>query len=253
MTVPGMKSLELDEASPARLVVSPRSSQVPRGATARDPARRISFTSCVGYYRSSKMGCEYPFESLPERDAMVLLDVDSSIAAFHAQPETFKWVEAGRRRRYTPDLLIEHRSGCREYREVKPQKLMDLDATLDGRLDRILLESAARGAAFAFWTKEDIQRPPRLPNAKRLRSALAFLDAESVRLVHGAIAVLGLPVPLGTLATHLRGGIQLDATILGLIARGNLAADIALPLGPMTAITRGPVVWNGPFGTGPEA
>ena len=225
----------------------------PRAVVARDPARRMSYVACASYYRSSKMGCEYPFESLPERDAMVLLDIDPGVVAFHSQPETFRWVDAGRARRYTPDILVERRDGGREYREVKPRKVRDLDPTLDGRLDRILIECAARGAAFAFWTKEEIQGQPRLSNAKRLRSSLDFVDEASVRIVRAAIAAERLPTTLGALARRLNGSTNLEATVLGLTVRGELAIDITLPLGGATPLVRGHAPGCDAYGQGEAA
>ena len=222
--------------------------RIPRAVTARDPARSISFVSCAGYYRSSKMGAEFPFESLSERDAMVLLDIDPGVLRFHAQPETFRWMQAGRRRRYTPDILVEFTGGDREYREVKTKKMKDQDPTLCGRLDRILIECAMRTATFSFWTREEIQRQPRLCNARRLRSSLDFLDSEAVQTVGAAIAVEGLPSTLGALAQRLGGGIKSDATILALAACGELAIDITAPLNAATPVKRGHVPWGGVLG-----
>ena len=199
------------------------------------------------------MRCEYPFESLSERDAMVLLDVDPGVRAFHSQPETFRWMEADKPRRYTPDILVEYRGGGREFREVKPKKIRNLDPTLNGRFDRIVVECAAREATFAFWTKEEIQGGPRLPNAKRLRSSLNFLDDASVQVVRAAIAAEGLPTSLGALARRLGGCTKLEATILGLAVHGELAIDIALPLGNATTVVRGHAPWRAASGEGGTA
>ena len=78
---------------------------------ARNPAERPGRTSCTGWYQSIKLGDQLPYESLLERDALLLLDLDPDVARFTAQPETFVWTEGSRQRRYTPDVRLETTNG----------------------------------------------------------------------------------------------------------------------------------------------
>lgn len=211
----------------------------PDAEVARNPARRLGYVSCVGWRTSYKMGLRFPYESLAERDAMVLLDVDPAVRTFHAQPETFQWVQGGRRRRYTPDLLVEHGDGRLEYREVKPDHRRRKDPLLDGRWPWIEAECARRGAAFEFWTEATVRREPRLSNAKRLRAGVGHLNAASIARIRGAVARVGLPSPLGRLVEAANGGPGDGEAILGMAGLGYLALDLERQLGPDTLVAWG--------------
>lgn len=210
-----------------------------RAAVARDPASKLSYTSCVGRYSSSKMTLRFPFESLPECEAMILLDVDPKVESFGSQPETFRWSEAGRSYRYTPDFLITFLDGRREYREVKPDDWDIRDSTLKGRRNGIVQECAGRGASFGVWTRSSIRREPRLSIAKRLRSGCGYLDPNTVNRIRDAVTRIGLPATLGTLVNAAGADLHHEGAILGLVGLGYLALDQNRHLHPDTIVSAG--------------
>lgn len=122
-------------------------------------ARGIRLTrpsACTGWFPSAKLGALVPCESALEVRACAAMERDPGIAVFRPQPETFRWRDAeGRRRRYTPDFLVEHADGARSYREVKPSRVLARDPTLGGRRSEIEAECARRGASFVIWTEQD--------------------------------------------------------------------------------------------------
>jgi hypothetical protein len=210
-----------------------------RAAVARDPASKLSYISCVGRYSSSKMSLRFPFESLPECEAMILLDVDPEVEKFASQPETFRWSEAGKSYRYTPDFLVTFFDGRREYREVKPDDWETRDATLKGRREGIVRECARRGASFGIWTRSSIRREPRLSVAKRLRSGSGHLDPATVDRIRNAVTCVGLPATLGMLVRAAGGDLHHEGAILGLAGLGYLALDPNRHLHPDTVVSAG--------------
>lgn len=197
---------------------------------ARNPAERPGRRSCTGWYQSIKAGDGLPYESLLERDALLLLDVDPDVAHFTVQPETFAWTEAGRQRRYTPDIRLETVDGRIFYRQVKLAKRLALDPTLGGRLPGIEAECAARGAQHELWVDTDIRREPRLANARRLRAAIAVLAEENLHVIRAIITRLPFPSSLGVAAEALGGRAVHVNIVLGMVAIGELAADLERPL-----------------------
>ena len=215
----------------------------PRAAVARDPTRKLSYISCVSTYDSIKMGLRFPFESLPEREAMVLLDVDPEVQAFWSQPETFRWSENRRARSYTPDILVAFGDGRREYRGVKALKAVSSDPDLAGRRDRIESECMLRGAVFRPWADREIRAGNRLSNAKRIVAGHAFLadDAavESVLALERAIGTERLPTTVGALIAAAGGGRQIEGYLLGLVAIGRLSLDIERRIDDSTVLHAG--------------
>jgi hypothetical protein len=115
--------------------------------------------SMTGKFPSSKNSDLVPFESLLEADLIELMERDREVAAYFAQPETFRWREkSGRARSYTPDFLVVFSNGLRCFREVKPSDRYARDPTLRGRRSQIEHECAVRGAAFEVWTEKEIHR-----------------------------------------------------------------------------------------------
>jgi hypothetical protein len=115
--------------------------------------------SMSGTFPSAKNGRLIPFESLLEADLIVLMEHDSDIIAYYAQPETFCWhVAGGRARRYTPDFLVIYSDSRRAYREVKLARRITRDPTLGDRRRHIELECSLRGASFEIWTEIEIRR-----------------------------------------------------------------------------------------------
>lgn len=129
------------------------------GLPAQGPARRVwkrgPGSSVLGRIVCDKGGGLVETESVGEMRLVLQMLEDDTVAAFRPQPETFRWKEHGRRRRYTPDFLVLHRNGSRSYREVKQLTKYLGDPTLDGRLERIASECRARNAAFEVWTEAD--------------------------------------------------------------------------------------------------
>jgi hypothetical protein len=206
---------------------------------ARNPAERPGRKSCTGWYQSIKAGDGLPYESLLERDALLLLDFDPDVAHLAVQPETFVWTEAGRQRRYTPDIRLETVNGEIIYRQVKLASRLAADPTLNGRLPAIEAECAARGARHEMWLDTDIRRQPRLSNVRRLRAAVAVLAAENLHAIRTILTLLPFPSTLGVAAAALGGQAVHTNVVLGLVAIGDLVADFDRPFDEHTVLMPG--------------
>lgn len=196
---------------------------------------RLSYRSCSGWYQSLKCGVQLPFESLLERDLMVLQDIDPEVGAFALKPETLVWSEGGREMRYTPDFQVVSRNGAVVYREAMSQRKLDADPSLRGRRSRIIDACAARGASFEIWTETEIRKQPRLANCSRIRAAVAFLTPTNLSVVQTGLAA-DRPVSLGSLQTALGPNPEFIGALLGLVAVGELTLDLNAAIGPDTEL-----------------
>jgi hypothetical protein len=74
------------------------------------PVRKINLSrrALTGRYHSSENSDKHDFESSLERDFLYLVDFDPAITNFETQPVTIEYEENGKKRKYTPDLLINY-------------------------------------------------------------------------------------------------------------------------------------------------
>lgn len=206
---------------------------------ARDPTAKLSYCSITGWYSALKMRVQIPFESLPERDLLLVLDVDPAVASFAAQPETFRWTDGTGKRRYTPDARVTFINGRILYVQAKLLRKRDRDPSLRGRLPDIEAQCALRGAEHEIWTEADIRRQPRLANVRKVRGMVRTLNDASVYAVRSACARLTLPASLAELASALGNQPEFVNAALGLVAIGELAVDLDDPIGPDCLIWKG--------------
>jgi hypothetical protein len=73
---------------------------------ARAVTNRYGGRHIIGEFPSVKMGRMVWFESVLEMDCLYLLDYAFIVSSFDTQPMTIPYIRAGRKRRYTPDILV---------------------------------------------------------------------------------------------------------------------------------------------------
>lgn len=194
-------------------------------------ATRLSYRSCSGWYRSIKCDARLPFESLLERDLMVIQDIDPDVVVFTRKPETLIWKEGRRQRRYIPDFRVVMQERKVVYREAMPRRTLDADPTLKGRRPRITDACAARGATFEIWTETEIRKQPRLANCSRIRAAVAFLTPANLAIVRAGLTE-GRSTSLSALQAIIGADPTLVGTLLGLVAVGELGFNLDAEIGP---------------------
>lgn len=138
------------------------------------PKNSRSLTGLVPNPRTQSMTA---FESSLERDFLLLLDFDPDVEFFEEQPVTIVYHDAtGRRRTYTPDVLVRYRTDRLQARHTKP-RLCEVKYCEDLRQHwaeyRPKFRAAQRYAQQQGWrfrvVTERHVRTPYLENVKFLR------------------------------------------------------------------------------------
>lgn len=135
------------------------------------PARKIGMSSVknTGRFPTRKASSSQAFESLLERDFMTLLEYDTRVHSFAAQPITLRWVEAdGTQRRYTPDVVVTYKpwlasrdpSLVTTLFEVKPREVLTNNwAEFKPRFKGATAWTKKMGYRFRIVTEKEIQTP----------------------------------------------------------------------------------------------
>src|SRR2546428_10283305 len=87
------------------------------------PVRTIpkNYRNLTGLVPNTRTSGMTAFESTLERDFLLLLDFDPDVAFFEEQPVKIVYHDAnGRRRTYTPDVLVRYRTNPTQARHTKP-------------------------------------------------------------------------------------------------------------------------------------
>lgn len=120
----------------------------------------------IGKFPSVKLGRIVWYESPLERDFLYLLEIDPDVISYQEQPGRIYYSLGGKKRRYTPDLLV-RRSRKKQIIEVKIKKRAEQEQY--ARLFRIAQRACEKeGCEFKVVTEESIRLQPRLDNAKLL-------------------------------------------------------------------------------------
>lgn len=185
--------------------------------------RKATFT---GFYPSRKNNRMVQYESLLERDFIVLAEADPRIQTYTEQPSPLWWTDGVRTYRTTFDFAITL-SGNRKYLvEVKP-----LEKVLKYSLDHLygFARAAARKRGYTgleLWTDREIRAYPRLPNADLVAaSRTSYVDLSHELAMRSAIAKLAQQTKQFSIKS-LRAASNLGAAsfrmVIRLIAGGEL-------------------------------
>lgn len=131
-----------DRIDPARVV---------RGRPVRDVRSRAGQRNYSGLFWSATAQGHLRYESLLERDRLLLADFDRTVGWLACQPFWLRGPDGSAFRRHVPDLLLEHRDGSWTVVDVKAAWFLekpDVVAVLEwtGRVCR------SRGWRYEVWT-----------------------------------------------------------------------------------------------------
>lgn len=197
--------------------------------------RRIVTRSGYGHrglFASAKMDAAIEFESTLERDACLLMEFSTGIAAYRAQPVVITTDGLGEIRQYTPDYEVIYSTGCDEYWEIKPVAQLEREKVRQ-RLMSLTKYFDTSGPPLRIVTCNEIRRQPRIANLR----LLAKYRSPRIEPVTGELRAL-LPMRQTPFVDLVR---LLDAeTTLRLLADQHLFFDYDRPLSDNTLIsTRG--------------
>lgn len=132
------------------------------------PARIIprNHRTLTGFIHGSNDGLYSGFESSLERDALILIEFNPSIASYLSQPRSFNYFHDKKNRKYTPDIFVEHNNGKKLYIEVKYREDIRKDwDILKPKFKAAIKELAdEENTRFKIWSEKEI-RTPFLKNA----------------------------------------------------------------------------------------
>ena len=151
-----------------------------------------------GQWFSTTTGGFLEYESLLERDWMLLMDFDRRVEWICEQPLRLRYTKDGRPASHVPDLLV-WRDGAPELCDVKSEERVE-DSEFLAQVRAMELACAEAGLAYRVLSEPDPQllvnarwlagyrEPPPDPDGERARmlSALAFADSTIGELVAGA-------------------------------------------------------------------
>jgi hypothetical protein len=187
------------------------------------------------------------FESTLERDFLLLLDFDRSVARYEEQPVRIEYVDAEGRRAYTPDVLVYYQDAPAASADTRPvlcevKYRDDLFANWKEYKPKIRAGRAharGRGWRFRIITEREV-RTPYLDNARFLRAYRRIeADNDDMGLLLDTLRWMGEADPEGVLAAihHDRTRrAELLPTLWRLLADGHIAADLSQPLTMRTRI-----------------
>ena len=138
-------SATFDRIDPVRVV---------RGQPVRDVRSRAGQRNYAGLFWSATTEGHLAYESLLERDRLLLADFDPAVRWMACQPFWLRGPDDSTFRRHVPDILLEHRDGSYKVVDVKapwflrkPEVVAVLEWT--GRMCR------SRGWRYEVWTGGD--------------------------------------------------------------------------------------------------
>lgn len=194
--------------------------------------KRIDRTSRVNYsiaFFSKKNNKLMYCQSGVELGALYHLEFDRLIDRYQVQPETFGFRFEGKKRRYTPDLLILDVDGGYRYEEVKYIKDVPDAATEDYFCYKQWTLLTHIGVPLARRLASPAHECTRTNNLKGLYKFLGQLPAEQA---HSVLETIKAPMTLGSLIAEFDAASLPAQEVMRCIANDYLCVDLDIPLAP---------------------
>lgn len=184
-----------------------------------------------GYFPSHKLHRMVAWESLLERDAILLLEVSPGVASFQEQPAVIQYFDGKSLCDYYPDFEVVLADGSVFHLEVKTTSKLK-SPKVATKFAAIATHYQERGMGFRVVTEQELQREPLLSNAQDL-AYLRGKTSRSLPSFHELRTDLGADIIAFVKAEDILG----RDTVLHLIAHGMLGCDISQPLAGNTLLT----------------
>lgn len=188
----------------------------------------------IGKFPSLKMNTTIMWESQLERDYIYLLEIDTDAVAYWGQPLTIAYDRHNRRKKYTPDFLVERRE-LKQVVEVKPKSKIESFMTSD-RFLGITNFCFSNGLEFAVVTEETIRVQPRLDNIKLL---YRYARVDLPWSIYTDCLDYFQKVKISTISEtvrNLEGRGVTQSSLLKLLWNGFLLTDLMQPISPHSSI-----------------
>ena len=174
-----------------------------------------------GLFPSKKLSRMVEWESLLERDAILLFEFSSGVVSYQEQPALIIYEQDGVLHRYYPDFEVILKNGEIIHLEIKPAVKFK-DSAMVKKYDAIIERYESVGGNFSLLLDNRIRVEPRLTNLKRLATA-QHNPADYLVLVQEATKLVTIDPTFTfmTLSTVFGMG-----HVLTLVGRGDLCCDL---------------------------
>lgn len=184
-----------------------------------------------GYFPSTKLGRMVAWESLLERDAILLIEFSPGVLSYQEQPALVQYTDGYRIRDYFPDFELELANGKRVHVEVKSAHQL-AKPEFAAKYTAIAEHYSRKGLDYRIVTEAEICREPLQTNLR----TLAYLAGRKGRTLPStrelANRIGSEAVPFSAFSAEF--GKEMT---LRLIACGRLECDLTLPLEGDTSVS----------------
>ncbi|POA96898.1 hypothetical protein C2134_20350 [Chromobacterium sinusclupearum] len=184
-----------------------------------------------GYFPSKKMKRMVAWESLLERDALLLLELSPGVVAYQEQPEKLAYWDGDAMRAHIPDLWASLHDERTLFIEIKPSSELTRPK-VKTKYRQIAEQLQEQGLDYRLLTEEGIQQEPQFSNLKQLLYRYNHPASPlPTRSQLAAAFYLSESIPLAKCLE--RFGSDVTDT---LIAQARLYVDLTQPLAPASLV-----------------
>ena len=179
-----------------------------------------------GRWFSTSTGRFLEYESLLERDWMLLMDFDREVESICEQPLRLRYLKDGLPASHVPDLLV-WRRGRPELCDVKSEERLD-DPDFQAQVHATGRACTAAGVEYRVLSEPDRQLLMNVRWLAGFREPPADLDGERVRM----LAVLaGGPSTIAELLSRSREVVLARPVLMNMLWTGAAIVDVGIPIG----------------------
>lgn len=120
-----------------------------------------------GYFPSTKLSRMVAWESLLEKDALLLMELSPGVLSYQEQPEEISYWDGQALCSYVPDLRVNLCSEISLLIEVKPSAELERPV-VKAKYQRITQHLQERGEHFLILTEQEIRQEPLFRNLSQL-------------------------------------------------------------------------------------
>jgi hypothetical protein len=166
------------------------------------------------------------YESLLERDWMLLMDFDREVEWICEQPLRLRYVSDGRPVSHVPDLLV-WRQGAPELCDVKSEERLD-DPTFRAQVEATGLACAEAGVGYRVLSEPDQQLLANVRWLAGFRERPPDLDGERARMLSRLAAA---SCTIAKLVSGAREPMLARPVLMSLLWAGDALIDVSVPIG----------------------
>jgi hypothetical protein len=179
-----------------------------------------------GLWFSTTAGRFLEYESLLERDWMLLLDFDREVEWMWEQPLRLRYRMDGRPVSHVPDLLV-WRAGAPEVCDVKSEERVE-DRVFQAQVEATGLACAEAGIGYRVLSEPDRQRLVNVRWLAGFREVPADPDGERARML-SELSVATCTI--GELVSRAREPVLARPVLMHLFWAGEAVVDMSEPIG----------------------